>query len=478
MARRTSTLEGIVRVRRRASPSATLGTHGEAIFGGYIVENERNPKLTSKDARYRTYADLLANTSIIGASVRYFLNLIGNATWTFSPAPGDIGKEYAERAERIFMEEPVTPWQRIIRRCAMYRFYGFSIQEWTSKRLADGWFGFHDIEPRAQLSIERWDVEPTGNVLGCTQVSPQTQEEIYLPRWKMLYVVDDSLNDSPEGFGLFRHLVASATRLKFYEQLEGDGFQTDLRGIPVGYAPIAALKRLVVAGEMTQEQYDQALNAMRMFIKDHRRRPDLGMMLDSAPYQTSDDAQRPSNARQWQIELLRGSSTSHREIAQAIERLNRECGRILGTDQLLLGSTDSGSYALSRDKTTAFYMMANSTLNEIRETIQRQLLVAIWNLNGWPDAMMPKIQTSAIRFADPETMGRVLKDLATAGAPTLPNDPAVPALRSIIDLPPPDEDEMDRLVADALMAHRMQQNNGGGGENGGGENTGGATEAA
>ena len=120
----------------------------------------------------------------------------------------------------------------------MYRFYGFSIQEWTARRRDDGFLTFADIAPRSQRTIERWDVDEAGQVLGALQRSPQTQEEIYLPREKLLYIVDDTLNDSPEGLGLFRHLVAPSRRLKRYEQLEGFGFETDLRGIPIGRSPV------------------------------------------------------------------------------------------------------------------------------------------------------------------------------------------------------------------------------------------------
>ena len=69
---------------QRVKPTETLGVPGTAIYGGYVVERERSTDLASHDARYRTYADILANTSIVAAGVRYFVNLVGGAAWSFT----------------------------------------------------------------------------------------------------------------------------------------------------------------------------------------------------------------------------------------------------------------------------------------------------------------------------------------------------------------------------------------------------------
>ena len=94
-----------------------------------------------------------------------------------------------------------------------------------------------------------------------------------------MYLVDDSLNDSPEGLGLFRHLVDPNKRLKRYEQLEGYGFETDLRGIPVGRAPFSALAQMVTSGEITDEDRAKIEEPMREFIRSHIKNPALGILL-------------------------------------------------------------------------------------------------------------------------------------------------------------------------------------------------------
>ncbi len=422
---------------RRPKATETVGTPGVAIYGGYVEEREKSKDLGSHDARYRTYSDILANTSIVAAGTRYFLNLVAKAEWSFTPSENDSDGRFAELAESMLTDDPGTPWHRIVRRAAMYRFYGFSIQEWTARRRDDGLLTFADVAPRAQFTIERWDVEETGGVQGVLQRSPQTQREIYLPREKLLYMVDDTLNDSPEGLGLFRHLVAPAKRLERYEQLEGFGFETDLRGIPIGRAPFGALADLVQRGEISNEQRVRIEAPLRKFIKSHIKDPRLGLLLDSVTYETSDEAARPSGTQQWDVELLTGSATSFSQNAAAIERLNRELARILGVEQLLLGSDSAGSFALSRDKTNAFFLLVDGALTEIREAVESDLLTTLWRLNGWPVEMMPEIRTEAVRFTDVEQIGATLRDMATAGAMLDPDDPVVGEVRDLMGISRP-----------------------------------------
>ena len=423
---------------RRAVPTKTLGTHGVAIYGGYVAEGEKSKDLASHDARYRTYSEILADTSIVSAGVRYFLNLAAKANWSFTPSEADTDGAFATLAEAMLTKDPLTPWHRIVRRLSMYRLYGFSILEWTAGRRDDGLLTFADVEPRAQRTIERWDVDETGKVIGAVQRSPQTQEEIYLPREKIAYIVDDSLHDSPEGLGLFRHLVSPARRLQRYEQLEGFGFETDLRGIPIGKGPFAELANKVELGQISDEQRQAIERPMLDFITKHIKTPNIGLLLDSMTYETSDDAARPSNVPKWDVDLMRGSATSFKENAAAIERLNRELARVLGVDQLLLGSDSTGSYALAKDKSSNFRLLVDGALQEIRATVEKDLLETLWRLNGWPAEMLPEIAIESVRDHDIEQVAGALRDLALAGSAMMPDDPAVPEIRALLGLSAPE----------------------------------------
>lgn len=442
----------------RIVPTETVGSPGTAIYGGYVVENEKDASLTDRE-RYRTFSNALANTAVVAAGVRYFLNLAAGAEWTFEPAEGEArGEEFADLAKEMITEDPTTSWPRVVRRAAMYRFYGFSIQEWTARRRDDGNLTFADIAPRAQITIERWDVATDGAVLGMVQRNPQDQTETYLPRGKTVYLVDDTLNDSPQGLGLFRHIVEPVKRLNRYEQLEGFGFESDLRGIPVGRAPYAELNAQVTSGEITAEQARKAVAPIEQFITKHVKKPDLGLLLDSQVFSTTDDAQRPSTERKFDVALLDGSQNSLPEVAAAIQRVNLEIARVLGIESLLMGDGTGGSFALAKDKTSQFSLTIDSTLKELAEAFARDLLDVLWELNGWPEEAKPKIKVESVQYRGVEEITAAIRDMANAGALLDPDDPIINFVRSLIGAPL--ADLMNSDLSSALGGQRPDQGDG------------------
>ena len=439
----------------RVRPTDYAGGPGFSVWAGIVDQQERDRQLADHGERHRTFASILTNTAIISASVRYFLNLIAKAEWAFDPARGPDGEplpgaeEYAELAEEMLTSDPRTPWHRVVRRAAMYRFIGFSVQEWKAFRRPDGRLSFEDIRPRPQATIERWDIDPdTGDVLAMIQKRPQTSEYLYIPRGKVLYLVDDSLSDAPDGLGLLRHVVAPVERLRRYEQLEGFGFEVDLRNVPIGRVPFAALREAVENEELSEEQRKELIKPIQSFIQNHIKNPSLGLILESQPYEGQLEAggQRVSTKDMWGMDLLSGAQTSLSDGGRAVERLNREIARILGTEQLLLGST-SGSYALSKDKTGQFYLNVDGALTEVREGVDSDLLDTLWMLNGFPEEMKPTTRTEAIRARDVEEIGRVLRDIATAGAPIYPDDPVINQVRDLMGVEHmPEESEYREII--------------------------------
>jgi len=445
----------------RVTPYEVIGAMGTAVYGGWVQDSEGSSALKGS-RRYQTYSDMLANTSIVGAGVRYFLNLTASSRWSMQPATGedvneDEAHEMAELCEQLLFSDPKTPWHRVIRRAAMYRFYGFSVQEWTAKKRDDGVITMADIRPRPQKTIERWDVDENGDVLGILQRSPQDSREIYLPRGKCLYVVDDTLSDSPEGLGIFRHLAGPAKRLERYEQLEGVGFETDLRGIPVGRGPFTQLAQMVKDGSISAADRERIEGPLREFVENHIKGPKLGMMLDSMPYLTQDDKASPSAQKQWDLELLKAGSTGQAEVAEAINRVNREMARVLGVEQLLLGESSTGSHALSKDKTQSFFMLVNGTLKELCEAVGDDLLTPLFMLNGWDRKLKPKPSVEAVSYQDVEVITAALKDLATAGATLDMRDPAVGEIRDLLGISRTPQDLLDEIEEDMMLQRDAQQ---------------------
>ena len=155
-------------------------------------------------------------------------------------------------------------------------------------------------------------------------------------------------------------------------------------------------------------------------------------------YRNDDESASVSGTYMYNVELLTGSATSFAENAAAIERVNREVGRILNVEQMLLGSNTTGSWALSRDKTDAFLMSVESAITEICYAVKNDLLKPIWALNGWDEELMPEIETATIENINPVEVAATLRDMATAGALLMPTDPVIAQMRDLLGVFRPD----------------------------------------
>lgn len=420
--------------RQQKTPFKEQGVGGFSVYGGYIQTPETNSQLIGSQ-RWRTAADILCNISIVAASVRYYLNLLAKPAWSFEAADESAAaQEVAELMESIFYDAGAS-WTRIVRRSGMFKFHGFGMQEWTAKHRDDGRIGIESIEPRPVHTIERWDIDENGGVLGVWQRAPQTGHEIYLPRAKIVYLVDDALTDNPEGMGWFRHLVDPANRIKKYLKLEAMGFERDLSGIPVGRAPIAILNQLVASGDITQAQANDMIKGLKDFAKMETKESTTGLVLDSSPYRAkTDTGETLSSTMQWGMELLTGEATSIQHLGEAVNRLAFDMALIMGTESLLIGREGAGSMALSKDKSQNLWLGINSTLADMAESFDRDIVTPIMAMNGIPEELRPETKVGDVSFQDIEMIGRVLADMSSAGAILAPDDPAIDDLRDLMGI--------------------------------------------
>lgn len=426
--------------RTKVKPKDTIGAPGFAVFGGHLDNQEKSSSLVSPN-RYSTFQNNLVNTAIIGAGVRYFLNLVAKAEWQASPRKGmEDSAEAAQAAEFALdvLDSCDISWHRIVRKTALYRFHGFNIQEWTAaRRERDGMIGFSRIEPRPQHTITKWDTDPHGRVLGVVQQRPGDHAELYLPREKIVYAVDDAVTDNPEGVGIFRHIVEVTTRLRAYEKLEGIGYESDLSGVPYARVPLEELNQKLRDKKITQSEYDAAILPIRTFIENHIRQRNTGLALDSSTYRGTGEQQTPANSPKWDMQLLSAAVTSSSDIHKAIERCNREIARVLGVEQMLLGDGDGGSFALSRDKTNSLFLQVGSTLKELAETYERDLLDPLWAMNGLDPMLRPQLSVEEIAVPDFGELAESLRSISAATGPMELDDEPIKEWFQMVGLTPP-----------------------------------------
>jgi len=293
-------------------PTKEQGVSGTAIYAGFVQTKEKSSEWRGRE-RYRISSDIVANISIVAASVRHFLNLIAHPKWAVVPSD-DNDPEAVMLAE--FLEDVLhdmkTPFNRVVRRAATYQFHGFGVQEWIAKKRPDGLIGLKNIESRPQHTIERWSVSANGEVEGVWQRSPQDGTLYGLPRNKSLYLVEDTFTDSPEGLGIFRNLLEPYNRLKQYLALEARAFERDLRGTPIGRAPLQKLREMVDQGQIDQDTADRLIKGLQDFTELQVKESNTAAILDSQPYESvAADGPKVSGVMQWGLELLQEIGRAH-----------------------------------------------------------------------------------------------------------------------------------------------------------------------
>lgn len=438
--------------RRSVRPTSNIGTNGAVVFNGFLQTNEKDGRLRDRQ-KFVTFSQMLENCLIIGASVRYVLNLVEKPEWAVKPADdSDQAKVFAERVE-VIMNSMDTPFPELIRKSTMFKYYGFDAQEWVAKQLDEGYIGFRDIEARPQETIRRWDIDDKGRLKGVIQRNPKTLQEVYIPRTKLIYSVDHSLTSSPEGLGLLRHCVAGWNRLKQYELLEGVGYETDLRGIPIARAPLGALTDKLNAGTLTADQFAAFKKPLEDIIANHFniQKNETGLLLDSSVYSTTDGANRPSTQPLYDFELVRGGADGQQDLNVAIARVKHEIADVLGTSVLLLGTTQ-GSFALSRDKSNNLFQLITSIIMQLARTYNNDFIGTIWKLNGWPDEFRPTFVPESISIRDIEDITKSLDNLAKAGATIQPDDPVINDIRRALGVSQVPKEIMDRAIENAEAA--------------------------
>jgi hypothetical protein len=324
----------------------------------------------------------------------------------------------------------------------MYKFHGFGIHEITAKRREDGLIGVADIEQRPQVTIERWELADDGTIVGMWQRWPQNGELLFLPRDKVCYLVDDEFTDSPEGLGLFRHLVDPSERLRRYLKMEGIGYEREMKGLPLGRAPLNDIRKQVDAGNLTEAQGQQLIQNMQRFLQLQVKEEDTSLMLDSSTYLSPNaEGYQVSQVAKWGMELLGkgGDGQAFQELNKSLDRLTHDMARIIGVESLLLGGTGGGGSggggrALAEDKSRNLYLLVDGIVGDLSEGYRRDMLGFVWKLNGLPMRLMPKLHTEDVAFKDVEQITKALADMATAGAIMDPQDPAINDLRDLMGI--------------------------------------------
>jgi hypothetical protein len=453
-------LSSLFGASRPAAPlTAPNGGDGVQAYGGWLVTDERNPQLVGLN-KWRHFSNA-HHTAIVATGLRYRSNLLASAEWHAEPNPR--GGRDAERAVDIVTQGLLTaqldrPWQACVRKQSMFQANGFALHEWSIKRRDDGMIVFADLGHRPPHTIQRWDKPSEQMSWQAVAQLTRVGNDFVIPRNRLWYSWDDTLTDQPDGVGLMRHVIELVRRLGVLEGLEGLAYESDVRGMPIGRAPLEELRK--TAGAEPTIGTDKAkinsfladrTQSIRAQLEGIIKSPEKlqWLLLDSSTYRNNDASSAVSAVQKWGFDLLQGNARGLAELDKVIGRIQLEIARVFGIEFVMMGAGTKGSQAMHADKTSMLAASLDSALTEIASSGTRDLARPLVALNGLdPDTCTPTLVAEPVDRNDVTKVCQALLYMSQAGLQ--PDDEAISVVRDWLGLP--DAPEPDPAMMGMLGA--------------------------
>lgn len=401
-----------------------VGAIGFGIVAGQIDERETSADLRGSK-RWLTYDQQKRQIGGIAAALRLYMYLAGAPSWTVRPWKADDAEEPTpEDVERAMWLDGVlsrmeTTWTEIVMMHAVLPdFDGVSLASWYLKQEPDGRLAPADLLPIVSSTIDQWDVGQTGKLRGVVQLAPNSMERVPIDRSRMLVFRDIPTTTRPDGDGAMRFIVEHGRRLLALEKLRDQGFEQDVNGVPVIYAPILEKKAMIGTADesgrtYTQADFDRDMADVRKFL-DATKRKGAGVALDSSTVPDADG--NPSTVRRYHAEILSAAATAHAELTKAIRDKEWTILGILGMEHLAVGR-DNGTQGMHESKVGVVKLRISSMLTRFAEVVRRDLIAPLWALNGFDPASpgdprnLPTLEWDALEFEDLASLANLVTSL-------------------------------------------------------------------
>lgn len=397
------------------------------------------------------YREMSENDDIVGAIMYAIEMLVRQASWNIEPA-GDSAKdrEAAEFVETC-MDDMTETWTDTISEILSFLTYGWSYHEIVYKRRMgrtkdartnskynDGLIGWKKLPIRAQETLYEWVYDDEDNLLGMTQLPPPDYQMCTIPLEKAMLFRTKSRKNNPEGRSILRNAYRSWYFKKRMQEIEGIGIERDLAGLPVMHAP---------EGFNIWDEDDAeatiARGELEKMVKGIRRDEMEGIVLPHG----------------YELELLSSGGSRQFDTNSIIDRYDTRIAMTVLADFIFLGHQQTGSFALSSNKTELFAVAIGAYLDIICETFNKQAIPQLIDINGEHFSGVtdyPYMTHGDIEDADIEKVAAFVKDMTGIGV-LVPDDDLEDFVRQVGHLPERTKSHDSREVPEERQ--RLQNQN-------------------
>jgi len=417
----------------------TLGVAGDNVTNGQIRADEFLPELRGKKA-VRKYREMRDNDSTVGAVMYATEQVLRDVKLNVKPANDSAEAKAEAEFVKSVLDDMDHSLDDHIAEALSFLSYGFAWFEVVYKRregmqttnpkkrskYTDGRIGVRKIASRAPWTINKFNVDQiSGDVLGLYQDTGRFNSSHYIPVNKSLYYRTTSINGDPSGRSVLRNAYTSYEYLNNLQAIEAIAVERELAGIPVARIPAEYL-----SNDATSAQAG-FVNNLRQILRDVKFNEQGYIILPSDTYPDKDGA--PTNIRLVDVELMASNGKRNIDIDPIVRRYQHDIARSVLSEFLLLGS-QGGSYALSKSKTDLFLRALESYIQAIVDVLNKQLVERLWELNGLPFDLMPKIEAGDVAPHDLREIAAFLRNLNGANIDVSTHPEVIQDLMDIAEL--------------------------------------------
>ena len=439
-----------------------ISNSGLKIFSGIPAE-ELKRELDFPE-NIKTYK-LMSYHPAVNAALTLYSSMIAKARYRII-APKDATEEEKRQAKilgEMLFEDMEHPFEDVIQDALTMSIYGFSVSEKVYRkrsRASGSLFDDNLIAPkkiaiRHQSSIDKFIFSEDGNsILGVKQVITsdtmgrfsRRESDIVIPRSKFMLFTAGGTKDNPYGVSPLRNIYLPWKYLSALEELEAQGVQKELHGIPVLSIPAQYM-----SSEATPEQ-KVIFENMKNIVRNLQQGSQAGVVLPSS-------VDPETRQKLFDITLLSTDGKKAYDLTEIKEYYRGLIFIGMSADILLLGNAGTGSFALASVKNTLTGNAIENYLKKIMHVINSDLVRQIYDLNGWDARRMAKVDYENLSEESLEEISKYFQRITSVGMMPKTVD-TVNYILSTLGLEPLPEDTNQEDLEELLSASTTRAGDG------------------
>ncbi len=430
----------------------SVGYDGLRMFDG--VSTEEAIKELNHPKSVKTFREMSYHPAV-NTPLSLYASMVAKATFRVNPVKDATSREkkQAELVSGMF-DDMDRPLSEVVQDIMTMTTYGFSVIEkvyrYRKKNKGslfdDGLIGIKKLALRHQESIEKFTFDNTGNeITGVHQnitgihdpfnrFANRNSMEVTLPRSKVMLFNVGRNRTNPYGTSPLRDIYLPWKYLTSIEELEATGVAKDLQGVPVLYIP----PQYMTADASPEQKviYEQ----FKSIARNLQQNSQSGVILPSS-------VDPETRAPLFKLELLSTQGGKKNYDTTAVKDYYRAMIFIgMNADILLMGNTQTGSFALGSIKTSLTGAFVEGMLQRIVQVINEDLIRQIYELNGWDVSRRCVLDYEGFEDADLESFSKAIQRIGAVGY--LPkNHNVINKILTTLNVDNIDEDEsLDELL--------------------------------